>query len=134
MGKPKQPIINRWKQNGVVITQDDISLDIQGFVYVITNTTNHHRYIGRKHTWTGKDTKAKPVKPSNWQRYWGSNKELQADIKRLGVDKFTREILSFHKTKRETNYAETKELFARDVLNDLTYYNANIMGKFFRKS
>lgn len=52
-----------------------------GFIYIITNTINNKKYIGRKKYTAG------------WEKYMGSSKLLRADIKTYGVDSFKREIL-----------------------------------------
>ena len=55
---------------------------------------------GRKST-----TKVEQV-DSGWQTYWGSSKDLLADIKTLGKDKFQRVIIDFCDTKKQLTYAE----------------------------
>ena len=52
---------------------------------------------------------------------------------------FKREILSLHKTKGKTNFAETEALFKNNVLTEAMedgtpkYYNSNIMNRYYRK-
>ena len=53
---------------------------------------------------------------SDWKRYYGSCDELKEDVKLLGTHMFKREILSLHKTKGKTNFAETEALFKNNVL------------------
>jgi hypothetical protein len=82
-----------------------------GFVYLISNTIDGRIYIGKKflqHKKTkklGKKAMAEQTGPgrkktkevsyteSDWQTYWGSCKPLLEDVKRLGEDKFYKEIL-----------------------------------------
>ena len=59
-------------------------------------------------------------------------KELIADIKLLGVEKFRREIIYLAKGKKQLTYLELKAQFEHDVL-EINSYNDNIAGKFFRK-
>lgn len=102
-----------------------------GFVYLITNCTTGRRYIGKKLFWTFK--KQKPLKgqkrrritrvQTDWREYWSSCNELQADIAKLGKDKFTRQILSCHMVRFAWSYTEANELFKNDVLSDPGYYN-----------
>ena len=69
---------------------------------------------------------------SGWKHYYGSSKELIADIKLLGVEKFRREIIYLAKGKKQLTYLELKAQFEHDVL-EINSYNDNIAGKFFRK-
>ena len=121
--------------------------DNYGFVYKITNRTTNRAYIGRKYFWqkrkprnTGGTTKRRKVtSESNWRNYFGSSDELKEDVKSIGRDSFTREILSLHKTPGRVNYEETRQLFLHDVLTarltDGTpaFYNSNILGRYYRK-
>jgi hypothetical protein len=107
---------------------------MEGFVYLITNLTNHKKYIGKKHFWTRqKDRKTgrRKTKESDWIDYWGSCDELKEDVKELGKDKFSREILYLCPHKKSMSFYETMEQFKRDVLFREDYYNTNIEGKFF---
>lgn len=114
-------------------------LDYHGFIYRITNTVDGRVYIGQKSCWAFKGKGKKQTKrESNWRRYWSSCKELQADVKALGEDKFTREILHWCPEKGHMLYWEVREQFAHQVLEKTlpdgrrASYNGNIMGKFFR--
>ena len=46
--------------------------------------------------------------------------------KKLGKDKFKREILFYCKSKAELTYVEAREQFARKVLESNDYYNGHI--------
>ena len=113
-------------------------LDYEGFVYLITNNVTGKAYVGRKYIY--RFSKGKIVGESDWRTYWGSCKPLIADIKELGAENFTREILRFCITKADTNFAETEEQFKREVLTaclsngDRAYYNNNIMSRYFARS
>ena len=108
--------------------------DCVGFVYQITNTTNGRMYIGKKlarfrrsrRPLKGRINKRRYTISSDWQHYYGSSDELLADIKKIGKDKFTREILFYCKSKAELSYVEAREQFARKVLESNDYYNGHI--------
>jgi len=132
---------NPWMYEGKPFTSDDIG-DYYGFVYRITNTNNSKSYIGRKYfvqKRKPKGGKRKVTSESDWKRYYGSSDELKQDIKTLGRDSFTREILSLHTTLGKVNYEETKQLFLHNVLmesldnGEPAYYNSNILGRYMRK-
>jgi hypothetical protein len=121
-----------WKYNN----QDFIEIPkgMEGFVYLITNLTNHKKYIGKKHFWTRqKDRKTgrRKTKESDWIDYWGSCDQLKEDVKELGKDKFSREILYLCPHKKSMSFYETMEQFKRDVILREDYYNTNVEGKFF---
>jgi hypothetical protein len=69
---------------------------------------------------------------SDWRDYYGSSEVLKNLINLSEPEKFTREILSLHKTKGEMNYTEIKEQFQRNVLESEEYINDNINGKYFK--
>ena len=111
--------------------------DYVGFVYCITNLNTNKKYIGKKllkfrRTKVVKGKKKKLLIESDWKKYWGSNKNLIADVEALGEDKFVREILKFCKSKGECNYYEAKLQFERAVLEDDSHYNDWIMCKIHR--
>jgi len=119
---------NKWTHNEAVIDDDDV-VGYTAFVYVITNLTTDKKYIGKKRlqfikTRTVKKKKKREKVPSDWKTYYGSNKELQADVERLGAPNFKREIIRLCKTLGESSYWEAYEQFSRHVLMhpDL-YYN-----------
>jgi hypothetical protein len=120
--------------------------DCAGFVYMITNLTNHRKYIGKKLAKFSKTTyktvklkngnkKKKRIKSkidSDWQTYWGSSPELLQDIQQLGTENFTREILYYCKSKAECSYIEAREQFVRRVLESTDYYNGIINCRIHR--
>ena len=121
-----------WTYQGEEI--DKIPDEYEGFVYLITNTTNDRKYIGKKLAkfkttkppLKGKKNKRRGYKESDWRDYWGSSDKLQADVETLGEDKFTREILYFCTSRAEMSYLEAKEQFDRRVLETEEYYNGII--------
>jgi hypothetical protein len=114
--------------------------DCAGFVYLITNLTNQRKYIGKKLAKFSKTTyktvklkngtkKKKRIRSkidSDWQTYWGSSPELLQDVKLLGTENFTREILYYCKSKAECSYIEAREQFVQRVLESTDYYNGII--------
>lgn len=62
----------------------------------------------------------------------GSCKELLEDIKNIGEDQFTKEIIEFCFNKTSLTYREVWYQFKFDVL-EINSYNGNILSRFFRK-
>jgi hypothetical protein len=135
------------------LTPLDNSYDINdcyGFVYKIINTETGKFYIGKKAFFHNKKKKltkkelAEQTGPgrrsttkieqvdSGWRDYYGSSKELIADIKQYGKDKFQRIILDFCETKKQLTYSEVYHQMIERVLF-VDSYNDNIQGRFFRK-
>ena len=73
------------------------------------------------------------IDESDWKEYYGSNKELQADVDKFGKDSFKREILKLCKTKGEFGYYEAKYQFDNNVLESNDYYNSWIMVRVHKK-
>lgn len=133
-----------WIYNGVEFDESMIG-EQYGFVYIITNNINGKKYIGRKYFWSkktlpplkGKIRKRHTISPSNWKNYWSSSKVIVSEINEYGKENFTREIISLHPDKRETNYAELAEqvlanvLEARDHTGERIFYNENILSRYY---
>lgn len=134
-----------WLFEGTEIT--DLPDDKVGFVYLITNLDTGRSYIGKKLSKFSKVKykvitqkngikKRKKIRSkidSDWQTYWSSSPEVQADVKALGEDKFTREILYFADNKGSLSYLEAREQFARQVLeNPINWYNGIIQCRIHR--
>jgi len=121
-----------WTYKGKTV--DSIPDEYEGFVYLITNTTTGQKYVGKKLAkfkttkppLKGRKNKRRGYKPSDWKDYWGSSDRLQADVDKLGQNKFTREILYFCKSRAEMSYIEAREQFDRRVLESDEYYNGII--------
>jgi len=127
-----------WIYQGQVV--NELPEDCIGFVYLITNVVTGRKYIGKKLAKFSKTTyktvklkngnkKKKKIRgkiESDWQTYYGSSVELTADIAKIGIDNFTREILHYCKSKAETSYIEAREQFDRKVLESNDYYNGQI--------
>jgi len=105
-----------------------------GFIYEITNTVNDKKYIGKKQCI--RKIKRKPLKgktrnridhkESDWKTYTSSSNELNEDIKKYGIDRFTFKILKICGSKWELGYEEIKEQIKREVLLRDDYYNGII--------
>jgi hypothetical protein len=105
-----------------------------GFIYLITNKLDGKKYVGRKYltraaTKQVNGKKKKIRKESDWQNYWSSSDLLKEQVKTLGEENFTREILYLCKTRSECNYMETREIFIRDALLKEEYINSWVSCK-----
>ena len=125
-----------WLYNNEILEQ--IPEGIVGFVYCITNLTNNKKYLGKKNfyfsrTKTVKGKKKRFKIESDWRDYYGSNKELNADVDLLGKENFKREILKLCKTKGEFGYYEAKYQFENNVLESNDWYNTWIMVRVHKK-
>ena len=115
-------------------TVESIPDEYEGFVYLITNLKTQQKYVGKKLAkfkttkppLKGKKNKRRGYKESDWREYWGSSDRLNEDVKNLGEENFTREILYFCKSRAEMSYIEAREQFDRRVLETDEYYNGII--------
>jgi len=142
-----------WVYNSKPITNlNDFPKDIFGFIYIVKNTETNKSYIGKKVLYHNKKVKLgkkevaeltgvgrKPTtkivtKESDWETYYGSNKEVMQLIKDGKQDLFTRTIIKLASNKKLLTYYETQALFTYKVLEQPeSFYNDNILGKFFTK-
>jgi len=131
-------------------TIEDFPQNSFGFIYRITNRVTGKFYIGKKSLYhnikkkltkkelteqSGPGRKAitkKIHKESDWLTYWGSNKEILAEIKASGNLAFQRDIIKIVNTKKELTYWELHYQCQYNVLL-VNSYNDNILGKFFKK-
>lgn len=127
-----------WTYKKKIVTE--IPEEYIGFVYLITNKLTGRKYIGKKlakfsktsyktvtlKNGTKKKKRIKTKVDSDWRDYYGSSDLLNKDIKEIGKENFTREILYFCKTKAECSYVEAREQFSRKVLESKDYYNGHI--------
>jgi hypothetical protein len=142
-----------WVYNSKPITNlNDFPKDTFGFIYIVKNTDTNKSYIGKKVLYHNKKVKLgkkevaeltgvgrKPTtkivtKESDWETYYGSNKEVMQLIKDGKQDLFTRTIIKLAPNKKLLTYYETQALFTYKVLeHPESFYNDNILGKFFTK-
>ena len=121
-----------WTYKGKEITE--LPEDCVGFVYIITNSTNNKKYIGKKLAkfkttkppLKGRKNKRRGTTESDWREYYGSSDSLNEDIEKIGKHKFTREILFYCRNKAELSYIEAREQFNHKVLESEDYYNGHI--------
>lgn len=124
---------NAWTLDGKAFDSEDIG-DSYGFVYIIT-TPDGQKYIGRKYFWSVRKVKGKTRRQrseSDWKSYYGSSEVLKAKIKESDKNLFRREIISLHSTKGDVNVTEVRLQFIMNVLEDQTFMNENINGKWHR--
>jgi hypothetical protein len=121
--------------------------EVVGFVYKITNKISGRAYLGKKlkfftkakmiivtlKSGVKKKKKVKTQVESDWRTYWSSSVELQNDVKELGEENFTREILFYCQSKGNLSYIELREQILNKVLEDSTlWYNGIIQAKIHR--
>lgn len=123
--------MSHWVYKGQVL--EEIPDGVEGFIYRITNNVSGRKYIGRKYFYRVKrkaiknSTRRRVItKSSDWRTYTGSNKTLSEDIKTLGKNNFTFEILAFGYTKGQVNFLEENVQHRLGVLTDSSYYNDSI--------
>ena len=122
----------KWTYDGKVV--EELPEGCEAFVYLITNLIDHKKYVGKKlakfkttkKPLKGKKNKRRSTKESDWRTYWGSSEHLNADVKEIGEEQFTREILHYCNSKGTLSYLEAKEQFDRQVLLTDEYYNGII--------
>ena len=74
------------------------------------------------------------VKESDWQTYYGSQKELKSLLAESKHDEFERNILKVVPNKKLLTYFETKYQMLYEVLERPDeFFNDNILGKFYTK-
>jgi hypothetical protein len=109
-----------------------------GFVYIIHDNVNNKKYIGKKQFYFRKTKMVKGKKKrflvdSDWKTYFGSNAELNEQVKIHGESNFKREIVKLCNSKSECSYHEARIQFENDVLLSEEYYNAWISVKVTKK-
>jgi len=129
----------QWLYKNKEVTE--IPEEFIGFVYLITNTTNDRKYIGKKLTQfkrskkplKGRTNKRRYTVESDWKDYYGSSDELSADVELLGKDKFKREIMFWCSSKSQLSYIEAREQFTHKVLESKQWYNGHIRVRVHQK-
>ena len=121
-----------WTHQGKPV--EELPIDCEAFVYLITNLTNDKKYVGKKlakfkttkKPLKGRKNKRRGTKESDWRTYWGSSEKLIEEVDRLGEDNFSREILYYCSSRGVASYLEAQEQFERKVLETDDYYNGII--------
>lgn len=121
-----------WEYKGEYL--EEIPEGYVGMVYMITNIATNKKYVGKKifHFTKTKQVKGKKKKSkveSDWQTYYGSNKELNEHVELFGANNFKREILHLCINKSQMSYLELREQIDRRVLETEEYYNEWISAK-----
>lgn len=125
---------NPWTFDGMPFGSDDVG-KYAGFVYIII-TPEGKKYIGRKYFWSVRKVKGKSRRQrseSDWKTYYGSSEVLKEQIKKSDKNLYKREIISLHTTKGDVNIAEVRFQFVLNVLEDESFLNDNINGKWRRQ-
>ena len=138
----------QWLYEGLLISEVP-DTNAFGFIYRVTytdpTTLEKKFYIGKKQFYSdlnvkkGKkelalmtdrrgSKKKKVNKESDWLKYQSSNDFLKT-VEQMHIEK---EILLLCYTKTELTYMETKFLFVHSCLEDESYLNNNINGRFFK--
>lgn len=121
-----------WSYKSEIV--EEIPEGYVGMVYMITNVINNKKYIGKKIFLFTKTKQVKGKKKrckveSDWQTYYGSNKELNEQVELFGTQNFKREILHLCINKSQMSYLELREQIDRRVLETELYYNEWISAK-----
>lgn len=129
--------MSNWLYENKEFTEELIQ-DNVGYVYIILNNLTGKRYIGKKLFTAAKTKQVKGKKKkyrvsSDWQNYYGSNKELQDDVLKFGTENFTRKILMLCKTRSIANYMESYYIFSSHALCSDLYYNGWVSARVTRK-
>ena len=143
-----------WTYKGKTVKDlTDFPPNTFGFVYCITHLPSNKKYIGKKVLYFSKKVKIgkkelakmqnlvgrRPayklaIKESDWQNYYGSQKELKSLLAESKTKDFDRSILKIVPNKKLLTYFETKYQFVYQVLEKPDeFFNDNILGKFFTR-
>ena len=142
-----------WLYNDKKVSSlEDFPADTYGFIYQVTHVPSGFSYIGKKvlhhnvkkkltkkqlaeQTGRGRKSSTEVIqKESDWKTYYGSAKPILDLINEGKQEEFTREILQLVPNKKLLTYYECKYLFMLGVIeHSESYFNDNILGKFFRK-
>lgn len=116
-----------------VADSDDLPKEMRGRIYIGKKAFMYNRtrrLSKKKRKETGKRVERTTV-DSKWLSYFGSNKQLIADVAAFGEKYFKREILHLCFTKAQLSYYEVKEQIEHEVLS-VNSYNGWISCKIFK--
>jgi len=139
-----------WKINKdgkqMEFTEEMIPENAVGFVYLMTAIVDGKfvKYIGKKNFYSDVKTKLgkkemptdkrlkqyKRVRKFTYKNYYSSNEVLKEHYKNGG--KIERIIIEIAYSKIKLTYLEVKHQFINEVLEDESYLNNNILGKFYK--
>lgn len=148
-----------WRYKDQLITEiSDMPEGTYGFIYRVTHLPTKKKYIGKKVLFFKRNVKLgkketeqlkeerksqgirgrvpgkkEVVKESDWKTYYGSQTDIKSLVRSSKPEDWTREILDFVPTKKLLTYYEIKHIFINNALEDLDFYNDNILGKFYKK-
>lgn len=133
-------MINWEYENKVLNSLEDFPENTFGFVYEIL-FSNNKKYLGSKYLYYEKkiqvDKRQKKIikVESNWKNYYGSIKceDFKRDFKEKKITIKSRNILKLCNSKKNLTYYETKFLFIKECIENDSYYNGNILGKFYNR-
>lgn len=119
--------MDQWTYDSLPFASENIG-NFVGYVYLIENTVDGRKYVGKKSftkskTYQKKGKKKRKRIESDWIDYFGSSEAVQEDVERLGRQVFRRTILHLCASKAEMSYWEAYEQFSRHVLLSDEYYN-----------
>ena len=136
-----------WKYKSTLFTDENIPEGAIGFVYYMSAIINGKSvgYIGKKNFYAntkkklGKKAAPKDKRKKDYVRvsklayhaYYSSNDVLNRAYKEGVLIK--REILTICFSKTELTYEEVKHQFLYAVLENDTYLNGNILGRFYKQ-
>jgi hypothetical protein len=136
------------KQNETLVefTEEMIPEKAVGFVYLMTAVVDGKfvKYIGKKNFYADVKTKLgkkemptdkrlkqyKRVRKFTYKNYYSSNEVLKEHYNNDG--KIERIIIEIAYSKIQLTYLEVKHQFINEVLEDESYLNNNILGKFYK--
>ena len=143
-----------WTYNGETIDEvTEFPPNTYGFVYKVKHIPSNKIYIGKKILFFTRKVKLgknelealgtvigrKPsyklaVKESDWNSYYGSQKEIKELLKESKTKDWERTIIKCVPSKKLLTYFEVKYQMIYQVLEKPDeFFNDNILGKFFTK-
>jgi len=140
-----------WTYNGEEMSSIELlPKNAYSFIYLITRVSDGRYYVGRKNLYSERtkaltkkelteqtdkrlSKKKKVVTESDWKTYYGSEPTLKEDVKVLGKEAFTRQIIHICTHKKQTTYQELRHQILLECLESDNCYNSQILAKFWKK-